>query len=121
MQLREVAKIRESATSVGSHQVFDHAMDGRPAVLTGSCPHAFTTGLKAGALAAILVAATAFGGRDGARGDGPGVFDRGAVVAGELGDAHLVEGNAGGVERCEAVVGRARGAAAAGRPRGVGR
>jgi hypothetical protein len=28
--LREVAKIRESATSVGSHQVFDHAMDGRP-------------------------------------------------------------------------------------------
>jgi hypothetical protein len=28
--LREVAKIRESATSVGSHQVLDHAMDGRP-------------------------------------------------------------------------------------------
>jgi Transposase IS200 like len=27
-----------------------------PAVLTGSCPPAFTTGLKAGALAAILVA-----------------------------------------------------------------
>ena len=44
-----------------------------------------------------LVAATAFGGRDIARGDGPGVFE-------DLGDAHLVEGNAGGVERGEAVV-----------------
>lgn len=33
------------------------------------------------------------------------MFDRGAVVAEDLGDAHLVEGNAGGVERGEAAVG----------------
>ncbi len=42
-------------------QLFDDVEGARSAVLTGSCPAAFTTSPKAGALAAVLVAAQARG------------------------------------------------------------